>query len=84
MLAGRSQRAAWHRGYPFLLKRRDGILVRERVLTCDAGPEWYIHALVVPSSIILPMQIPHYLFIAHYWITYVRITHTWVKPREEK
>jgi len=85
MLAGRSQRATRHRGYPFLLKRRNGILVRERALTCDAGVEWYMDMLMIRSSIVFPIRILRYLFIAHGGITCPSsIANIWSQLKEER
>jgi len=70
MLARGSQRTAGHRRHPFLFKRRDGVLVHERVLTRGAGAE---RVLIILSSIVFPIQrIHHHTFIAHDGITYVR------------
>jgi len=43
MLAGRPQRAAQGRIYTFLLKRRCGVLVRDKVLARDEVAERYSH-----------------------------------------
>ena len=67
MLAGRSWRTTQHRGYPFLLKRCDGILVHERALTWYAGAERHTHMLTIPSSLVFPMRISCYLFIVLYF-----------------
>jgi len=72
MLAGRSQRTTWHRRYPFVLERRDGILVHARVLTRDAGTKWLMHTLMILSSLVFPTRISYYLFTVHNRTTYVR------------
>ena len=46
MLAGGSQHAAWRGGDLFLLERCCGVLVYERLLTCDEGPHRFSYLYV--------------------------------------
>jgi len=72
MLAGRSHRTTWHRRYPFLLERRNGILVHARVLTRDAGTERPMSMFKILSSLVFPTCISYYLFTIHNRTIYAR------------